>query len=448
MSSTTAPPFFTIADNIVLKNLLDDAGNGKKPNGTDKDSTRRVPKENGNNADSDASIKLLADLSDEKQKDFQPTVFTNWDVLDPQEEKKPQSDGFFTENILKPYTKWAQGIVRRPTDVVFLTHIIIYLLTLPPSVALLFYRFSWIHAFFHFCMVAYYTGPFTLMLHNHIHNDGVLKKKYAWFDKSFPYIIEPFLGHTIDSYFYHHVKHHHAEGNGPDDLSSTIRYQRDEINQFLHYLFRFLLFVWLELPLYFVRKRRINLAIRAFVSEVSCYTIIYFLYQMNPRATFVTLMYPLLQTRVAMMVGNWGQHAFVDDVEPDSNFRSSITVIDVASNRHCFNDGYHTSHHLNPLRHWRDHPLSLIHQKSQYANEGALVFQNIDYFLITLNLMRKNYKLLAERLVPMGEQVGMSNEQLQDLLRSKTRRFTEEDIDVKFGRKGANGVNGDAKKKA
>lgn len=30
------------------------------------------------------------------------------------------------------------------------------------------------------------------------------------------------------------------------------------------------------------------------------------------------------------MVGNWGQHAFVDKDEPDSDFRSSITLIDVA----------------------------------------------------------------------------------------------------------------------
>lgn len=332
MSSSTAPPFFTIADNIVLRNLLNDAGNGKESKTTDKDSTRCAPREDSN-ADDQTSMKLLADLSDDKQEGFQPTVFTNWDVLDPQEDTKSQenkSPDFITENILKPYTKWAQGIVRRPTDVVFLTHIIIYLLTLPESVALLFYRFSWIHAFFHFLMVAYYTGPFTLMLHNHIHNDGVLKKKYAWLDKSFPYIIEPFLGHTFDSYFYHHVKHHHAEGNGPDDLSSTIRYQRDELTHFLHYLGRFLFFIWLELPLYFVRKRRLNLAVRSFCSEVFCYTAIYFLAQRNPRATFFTLIWPLLQTRIAMMVGNWGQHAFVDDVEPDSNFRSSITVIDVA----------------------------------------------------------------------------------------------------------------------
>jgi hypothetical protein len=36
------------------------------------------------------------------------------------------------------------------------------------------------------------------------------------------------------------------------------------------------------------------------------------------------------------MTGNWGQHAFVDEVEPDSDFRSSITLIDVPVSLHSF----------------------------------------------------------------------------------------------------------------
>ena len=38
------------------------------------------------------------------------------------------------------------------------------------------------------------------------------RKEYALFDLLVPYILEPLMGHTWDSYFYHHVKHHHAEG--------------------------------------------------------------------------------------------------------------------------------------------------------------------------------------------------------------------------------------------
>lgn len=102
------------------------------------------------------------------------------------------------------------------------------------------------------------------------------------------------------------------------------------------------------------------------------------------------------------------------------------------SNRFCYNDGYHTSHHLNPLRHWRDHPVSLLQQKDRYAEEHALVFRNIDYIMITIRLMRKDYKYLAKCLVPMGDQVDMTLDEKAEMLRTKTKRFSDMDVKSKF----------------
>jgi hypothetical protein len=102
------------------------------------------------------------------------------------------------------------------------------------------------------------------------------------------------------------------------------------------------------------------------------------------------------------------------------------------SNRFCYNDGYHTSHHLNPRRHWREHPVSLLQQKERYAAEHALVFRNIDYIMITVRLLRKDYAYLAKCLVPIGEQVGMSIDERAEMLRRKTRRFSEKDVRAKF----------------
>jgi hypothetical protein len=149
------------------------------------------------------------------------------------------------------------------------------------------------------------------------------------FDNIFPYITDPLMGHTWNSYYYHHVKHHHVEGNGPEDLSSTIRYQRDDILHFLHYVGRFFFLVWFDLPLYFLRKgRTVNAAKTAFW-ELSNYAFLYTLYRLNSRAATFAFLLPLLIMRLGLMVGNWGQHAFVDADEPDSDFRSSVTLIDV-----------------------------------------------------------------------------------------------------------------------
>ncbi|MCJ1416051.1 hypothetical protein MMC32_002386 [Xylographa parallela] len=270
------------------------------------------------------------------------------------------------------------------------------------------------------------------MLHNHIHNNGILAKRYALFDYAWPYVLEPLMGHTWDSYFYHHVKHHHVEGNGPEDLSSTIRYQRDELLDFLCYVGRFLAFIWIELPVYFWRKHKFGLAAKAALSELTSYGFIYVLARLNFYPTLFVFILPLIQMRIGLMVGNFGQHALVDDVDPKSDFRSSITLIDVPSNRYCFNDGWHTSHHLNPRRHWRDHPTAFLKAKREYSEGRALVFRNIDYLMMTYRILKKDYLYLADCIVPMGEQIHMSKQELADMLRTKTRRFSEEEIREKF----------------
>ena len=107
-------------------------------------------------------------------------------------------------------------------------------------------------------------------------------------------------------------------------------------------------------------------------------------------------------------------------------------LITPQSNRHCFNDGYHTSHHLNPRRHWKAHPAAFLAAKHKYQTEGALTFANIDYIMITISCITKNFDRLAAALVPMGEQIGMSHKEKVEMLRSKTKRFSEEEIKEKF----------------
>lgn len=74
--------------------------------------------------------------------------------------------------------------------------------------------------------------------------------------------------------------------------------------------------------------------------------------------------------------------------------------------------------------------------KSQYQEGRALIFQDIDYIMMTISLLRKNYIHLASCLVPIGDQVGMDQKAIADMLRSKTRRFSEDEILKKFGKLG------------
>lgn len=150
------------------------------------------------------------------------------------------------------------------------------------------------------------------------------------------------------SYYYHHKQMHHVEANGPNDLSSKLRYQRDSPFDFLCYLGRFLVGVGIELPLYFWRNNKKKTAIKAAFNEAICLSMIAVTAIYNTKAAMFTLVLPLCILRIGLMVGNWGgsmphllqsrllicedagQHALVEENDPLSDFRSSITLIDVA----------------------------------------------------------------------------------------------------------------------
>ncbi|KAK5127264.1 hypothetical protein LTR08_004472 [Meristemomyces frigidus] len=424
-------PYSTQPDLVVLNNLFTDVKHDNRGNvgpAANKTPPEVIEKHADdlsieNDADEDSIARLKA-LNDPHNPAFQPTVFTTWD-----EDHIPE---VVNKYLIRPYARVAMKVVRHPTDVVFLTHLLLYSTVNLGSAIYLFRHFNYFHGVAHAVYTLWCAGSFTLMLHNHIHNNGVLAKNWKWLDLALPYVLEPLMGHTWDSYYYHHVKHHHVEGNGPNDLSSTLRYQRDDLLNFLHYVGRFLLLVWLDLPLYFLRKNKPALAAKTFVSEMGSYAFLYLMWRWDAKAATFVFLIPFVQLRLGLMIGNWGQHALVDEIEPDSDFRSSITLVDVPSNRFCFNDGYHTAHHLNPLRHWRQQPVHFLQSKEAYRTGRALVFHNIDYLMMTVKLLQKDYMYLASCLVPMGEQIGMSQVEIAEMLRTKTRKFGEEEIRAKF----------------
>lgn len=321
----------TKADTLVLKNLEADIKDVLAKPASSSEATRHDEPR----ADQDAAIsedealrdrsalETMMSANDPKNPNFEPTVFNGWD-LSSLGKLEPALD-----RLLKSFIRLGKSVVRVETDVVFLTHLILYFTTSIPSALLLFTHFTWFHGVLHLVMQVSYTGTYTLMMHQHIHGRGILKKGYAWFDLTFPYLTDPLMGHTWNSYFYHHVKHHHVEGNGPDDLSSTIRYQRDDVWHFMQYVGRFYLLVWFDLPLYFVRKGRPLFAFKAAFWELSSYAFHYTMWKLNPRAALFVFLLPLAIMRLGLMIGNWAQHALVDRDEPDSDYRSSITLVDV-----------------------------------------------------------------------------------------------------------------------
>ncbi len=282
--------------------------------------------------------------------------------------------------------------------------------------------FSWWLATVYLALVlGVWLGPFILMLHNTSHRP-LFRPRYQALNLYVPWVLGPFFGLAPEGYYVHHVGMHHPENNLADDLSSTMRYQRDSVADFARFLGRFFLAGVPELFQYMWRRRRTKLLRLLALGEVGASAALLALLLVNWRAAVVIFVVPFVVARVAMMSGNWAQHAFIDAGDPANSFRNSITCINCGYNRRCFNDGYHIGHHLKPTRHWTEMPGDFEASRARYGREAAIVFAGVDFFGVWLLLMLKRYDRLAAHYVQLGSE-PLSRTEVVTLLRERTRRI-------------------------
>jgi len=239
----------------------------------------------------------------------------------------------------------------------------------------------WVAGLVYAGLIIYFVGPYTLMLHNTSHR-VFFKREYSIGNHYVPWVLAPLMGQSPETYYSHHIGMHHAENNLEGDKSSTMPYQRDSFGDFLKYSVSFFFVGITELIIYFKNK-----GIYKFMKKVIRGETLYVLFVVgmcfvNLQATLYVLVLPMIIVRFSMMAGNWGQHAFIDESSPECNYRNSITCINSAYNRKCFNDGYHIGHHLRPHMHWTDMPVYFMKNIKKYADEKAIVFEGLDFHMV------------------------------------------------------------------
>jgi len=259
------------------------------------------------------------------------------------------------------------------------------------------------------------------MLHLTSHRP-LFKKEYKFLNNFIPWVIGPFFGETPESYFAHHLGMHHAENNMPEDLSSTMKYQRDSISDFMKYYFDFILFGIVGLAGYLKRKNRTRIRTSFLIGEISFWVLAISLLFFNLEATLAVFVVPVFIVRFLMMAGNWGQHAFIDKNNPKNSYTNSINCINVRYNHTCFNDGYHIVHHLKPAMHWLELPGEFMKNVERYGKENAIVFQKTDFFMVWFFLMLKRYDILTEKMVIVNPEIK-TEEQAIALLKERTARI-------------------------
>jgi hypothetical protein len=316
----------------------------------------------------------------------------------------------------------AERFIMDRRDLPFLKLTALLTATVVPTGVVLFVpgAFHWWLAVLHLALVFWFMGPYILMLHNTSHRT-LYKRPYRFLGFYIPTVLGPFFGESPETYFAHHLGMHHPENNLADDLSSTMGYRRDSFSGFLRYFLRFFFAGIFELTQYFARKKRRSLLLRCALGEASWMVGVTLLFVFcDWRAPLVVFVIPLVVARFAMMAGNWGQHAFIDQADPANCYTNSITCINAGYNERCFNDGYHIGHHVKQNRHWTEMPEDFQRNIKRYASEKAIVFQKIDFFVVWLLLMLKKYDTLAGLMVQLGE-TEMSTDEKIALMKSRTQ---------------------------
>jgi hypothetical protein len=265
-----------------------------------------------------------------------------------------------------------------------------------------------------------YLDRFILMLHCTSHRP---LWKAGWMKHIIPWGIGPFFGQTPNSYYVHHIGMHHIEDNQPSDLSSTMRYQRDSIFGWLHYVGTFLSSGLPRLAAYHWKRGTKRMFWQLIAGELAYWTVAMVLLTVNWRATLVVFLLPPLLVRLLMMAGNWGQHAFIDPADPKDQWRSSITCINTRYNRRCFNDGYHTWHHVKAKFHWADHPSEFEKLRAEYGRHDAIVFDGIDFFEVWLFLMTGRRDALVKRFVRLPGAPDRTDAEVHALLDARLKPF-------------------------
>ncbi len=335
-------------------------------------------------------------------------------ITDPKAEPKYSDTAF---------QRWIEGMLYEPRDAVFVRLFLKNAAIVVPLQIALYVRFSWPLAVVTWIIQIAWLAPSAILsLHNTMHRPFFKAPRIM--NRVVPYVTSLMFG-IPTGYMEHHVGMHHSENNLRADISSTMGYQRDSFPNWLLYFLRFLFTSHVKITRYFLKKNRPAMAKRAMLSDAAHVSFMIALSFVNWQATLAAFVVPYFFMRFAMMLGNWGQHAFIDPARPGDSFVNSITCINSVYNRRCFNDGYHIGHHIKQTRHWTEMPADFEANLEVYAQQGCIVFEGVDFAMVSVFLFLKRYNWLAKAFVRLPGDTRTDAEVIE-FLKSRTRRIADE----------------------
>jgi len=236
-------------------------------------------------------------------------------------------------------------------------------------------------------------------------------------------VLSNYFGLPAGAYYLHHcVMHHQANNFFPYDISSTMPYDRSNPLHFFLYVLNFMLHTFLYLPYYAVQKRRYQLAV-VFAVTFCCYAAAFrAIYNMHPAFFMAHFGISFMLGPIALMLGNFSQHIFVDPDAPKSDYGLACNHIHAPFNMVTFNDGYHITHHVTSITHWSEMPIHFIKNIDKYEAGGAIIFRDIMFDDIFFHVIRgeRGLRQLAKKVVQITPK-HKSEDELVAMFRKRLR---------------------------
>ena len=270
-----------------------------------------------------------------------------------------------------------------------------------------------VHVLLYFLLV----GRFITMFHDANHHP-LLKNKKA--NLLFVDVLGMLYGCTPRTYFSFHVVMHHPENNEHKDFSTTLVFQRDSVRDFLKYYLKFFFGIF-GLKAYFNRfsiKKVKEYGTHALLGEFFYVCLAIALGLFYPLPTLIVFLFPFFMTRTLLIIGNWGEHAFIDADDYQNLYKSSTNILG-KYNYTNFNVGYHIGHHIYPGLHYSELAHEFERNIQRYAQADAMVFRDIHYPHIWLYLMLKKYKKLASYYVHLPGVPQRSTDEIVELMKQR-----------------------------
>ena len=252
---------------------------------------------------------------------------------------------------------------------------------------------------------------------------GLFRGRYALLNRFFGNFLGIFYGHVPENYPMGHLRIHHKYDNSPDDLTSTVDYDRSRARSFLSYLPRFFLF-WtgISIARHHYRRGRIAEAMRALAGAVLYFSLLALVMGFDLRFGCAYLLLPHLFSGLFLAAATYTWHAWADPRDPGNIYKNTITI--VRGQRNTYNEDFHLEHHVRPQAHWTEYPRSYHEHRREYAANRAIVFEDTHVLELFVWLLSGAYAKLADHMLDLSgdmsqaDKVALLKERLQPMIRA------------------------------